>query len=795
MRSFWGRKSRCPGFLCLLLALATAAVFWPVARFDFVNYDDSDYVTANAHVQSGLKWANVRWAFTTGHASNWHPLTWLSHSLDCQLFGQSAGAHHLASAGFHLANTLLLFLVLRQMTGALWRSALVAALFALHPLHVESVAWVSERKDVLSGFFFLLTLWAYSAYVSSVGGRGAGEKSEILPPSGTKSEIPQSGTKPEIRSPDSATAHRGPRAADYGLQTTQRALSISHLPSSISHLPSAIFYLLALLLFALGLMSKPMLVTLPFVLLLLDYWPLGRVSGVRCQVSEEAGRARPHASAPLNHPTNPVRRPSLAQALRLVLEKLPFLALSAASSVITFVVQRKGGAVSTSLSAGERIANALVSYLRYIGKMFWPVELSVLYPHPGHWPTWHVAASACALVAVSFAVVALARSRQYLAVGWLWFCGMLIPAIGLVQVGIQSMADRYTYLPLIGLFIMLVWGLGELGVIRTEPADSSTPPKPVPAEQSKIDRNVLTVAATFLKPCLAVLAILSVVACAVLTGFQLQHWRNSEALFQHAVRVTKNNYLAYNNLGFYLSGKGKVAEAMENYRKSLEINPAYEDAHNNLGYALAGQKKYAEAIGHYEVALRIRPKHVEVHNNLGNALAEIGKVDEAIVHYLFVLQQKPDHADAHNNLGIALAMQGKLDEAMIHFQAAIRFKPNYASAHSNLGNALAAQHKLDEAIKEYQESLRLKPDDAQAHNNLGNALAESGKPEEANGHYLEAIRLNADNPEAHFNLGMVLLRQGKRAEAAAHFSEALRLKPDYAEAKRQLGLISTPTPN
>ena len=484
----------------------------------------------------------------------------------------------------------------------------------------------------------------------------------------------------------------------------------------------------------------------------------------------------------------------------MVLEKLPFLALSAASSVTTFVVQRKGGAVSTSLSAGERITNALVSYLRYIGKMFWPVELSVLYPHPGHWPTWHVAASACALVAVSFAVLALARSRQYLAVGWLWFCGMLIPAIGLVQVGIQSMADRYTYLPLIGLFIMLVWGLGEGGVVLANPAGCSTPPEPAPTEQSKIknqkskiDQGLLTSAPTFIQ-CLAVLAILSVVACAVLTGFQLQHWRNSEALFQHAVRVTKNNYLAYNNLGFYLSGKGKVAEAMENYRKSLEINPAYEDAHNNLGYALAGQKKYAEAIGHYEVALRIRPKHVEVHNNLGNALAEIGKVDEAIVHYLFVLQQKPDHADAHNNLGIALAMQGKLDEAMIHFQAAIRFKPNYASAHSNLGNALAAQHKLDEAIKEYQESLRLKPDDAQAHNNLGNALAELGKPEQATRQYVEAIRLNADNPEAHFNLGMVLARQGKRPDAAAHFSEALRLKPDYAEAKRQLGLISTPTP-
>ncbi|PYJ08234.1 MAG: hypothetical protein DME25_02015, partial [Verrucomicrobia bacterium] len=641
------------------------------------------------------------WAFTTGHASNWHPLTWLSHALDCQLFGQRAGAHHLVSVVFHAANALLLFVVLRRMTGAVWRSGLVAALFALHPLHVESVAWVSERKDVLSGFFFLLTLWAYAGYVSRVECRGEGGKSEI--------------------------------PKDSALRVRR----------------SSLYYGLALLGFGLGLMSKPMLVTLPFILLLLDYWPLGRVTGGECRVSSVAASGERQDF-------------KLETVFRLVLEKLPFLALSVISSVVTFNAQQKGGAVSTSLTVGARVANAVMSYIRYLAKTSWPVKLSVLYPHPGHWPAGQVAGAAVILAAVFVAVLALARRRPYLAVGWLWFFGALVPVIGLVQVGIQSMADRYTYLPGIGLFMMVVWGVGEL-VLSHGPQDDRT-----------------------FEWATGILAWAAVAVCAVLTEFQLRNWRDSEALFRHAVQVTKNNYLAYNNLGYYLSGRGKIAEAMENYRKSLEIDPNYEDARNNLGYALAGQKKYAEAIAQYEAALRIRPKHVEVHNNLGNALAEIGKTEEAMQHYRLVLEQKPDHADAHNNLGISLAMQGKVEEAIGHFQAAIRFKPNYASAHSNLGNALAAQHKLDEAIKEYQESLRLKPDDAQAHNNLGNVLAELGRADEAIQQYTEALRLNADNPEAHFNLGMVLVRQGKRQEAAAHYTEALRLKPDYTEARRQL---------
>ncbi len=719
-RASWKEKLRCPGLLCLLLALATLAVYLPVARYGYVNYDDSDYVSENTHVLSGLKWENVLWAFTTGHASNWHPMTWLSHMLDCQLFGDHVGAQHLNNVGFHIANTLLLFLLLRRMTGAFWRSALVAALFALHPLHVESVAWISERKDVLSAFFFLLTIGAYVRYaeIQALKAENRRPKAEGRP-------------KPDTES----TARSAAPGSRFKVQGSR-----FEVPPSCSPPPSSLFYLLSLALFALGLMSKPMLVTLPFVLLLLDYWPLQR-------------------------PQLNTKSSKLKTLLPLVREKLPFFALAAASGVITFVVQRKGGAVSTSLSVGARIANALVSYIRYIGKVFWPENLSILYPHPGHWPAWQVVASAVLLAAISAVALLSARRRPYLAVGWLWFCGTLVPVIGLVQVGIQSMADRYTYIPLIGLFILLVWGINEL-----------VPPRPWRA-------NALSLGAA------AMLA-----ACALLTERQIHFWHDSEALFRHAVQVTPNNYLAYNNLGFYLSKVGRTAEAMEDYRLSLKINPSYEDALNNLGYALAGQKKYQEAIPLYEAALRIRPNHVEVNNNLGNALSEIGKIDEAIQHYLIALKQDPNHADAHNNLGIALAMKGKLDEAIVQFHEAIRCKPGYESAHSNLGNALAAQHKLDEAIKEYRDSLRLKPDDAQAHNNLGNALAEQGKVEEAIGQYREALRLNADNPEAQCNLALALLRQGKREEAATHFTEALRLKPDYAEAQKQLNALKAQPP-
>ena len=666
----WRGLAERPVPVCLVLMVATFLLFAQAGRFDYVNYDDPDYVSANTHVQGGFTWANIVWAFTTGHASNWHPLTWLSHMLDAQLFGNRPGPAHMISVVWHAINTGLLFIVLRRMTGAHWLSALVAAWFGLHPLRVESVAWISERKDVLSMFFFLLTLLAYTRYA---------------------------------KGPDSAPAKPGHKLLWYGF---------------------ALFW------FALGLMTKPMLVTVPFLLLLLDYWPLERFR---------------------------LDRSDNGLLPKLILEKFPFFAIAIASGIITFQVQKKGGAVSTSLPAPERLANALISYVRYLFKTFWPENLSVLYPHPGHWPAWQVAGAGLFVVAISIMLILQLRKRRYLGVGWFWFAGMLIPVIGLIQVGIQSMADRYTYIPCVGLFILVAWAIEE--AVRSWP----------PARKAAI-----------------VGAILSVIACACLTTHQIQFWHDSETLFQRAVDVTSDNYLAYNNLGYFLWGKGQRERAKENYRKSIAINPLYADALNNLGFALAGERKHAEAIPYYEAALHSNPNQAEIHNNYGNALSELGKVDEAIKQYRIVLKEQPDHADAHNNLGIALAMQGKLPEAIEHFQAAIRAKPNYASAHSNLGNALAADHKLSQAIIEYQESLRLNPDDPQAHNNLGNVLLEQGKIKEAIEHYSLALKLNADNPEAHFNLAVALVKLNKRAEAAEHFREVLRLNPSNAEARAQL---------
>ena len=659
---------------CLLLFALTLVVFLPVAHFDFVNYDDPDYVSANAHVQTGLSAANVIWAFGSGHASNWHPLTWLSHQLDATLFGLKPGPQHLVNVVFHAFNAVLLFLVLRRMTGAHWPSALVAALFAVHPLRVESVAWISERKDVLSGLFLLLTLGAYVRYAQ---GR---------------------------------TAAAAPRAITLA------------------------WYSLSLICFGLGLLSKPMLVTAPCLLLLLDYWPLGRLD---------------------------LRQRLLPQARQRLLEKLPFLALAIGSCAVTFLVQRGGGAVSTSLPVGARIANALVSYVRYLSKTFWPADLSVLYPHPGRWPALAVAGAGALLAFASTMVILQARTRPYLLVGWFWFLGALVPVIGLIQVGVQAMADRYSYVPSIGLFILLVWSAQD--VLYQWPR---------------------------LKSGAALASLLLLAATGLACSHQLQFWRDSGALFRRAVQVTSNNYLAYNNLGYFLSGQGRLDLAEENYRKSLAINPTYSDALNNLGFALAGQGKPAEAIPLYEAALRTSPRQPEIHNNLGNALSEMGRLDEAIRQYLLALQQQPDHPEAHNNLGIALAMQGKLDAAMEQFRTAIGLKPGYGDAYSNFGNALAAQHKFSEALVQYEQALRRSPGDCRAHNNLGNVLLELGEPQEAADHYIAALRLKADNPEACFGLGVALARLNRRAEAMAQFRQALRLNPSHAEAQRQLELLS-----
>ena len=656
--------------ISLLLAVSVFAVFWPALKGEFINYDDPAYVSSNIDVQHGFTLESVKWAFTTGHASNWHPLTWLSHTLDYSLYGDHPWGHHLTNLIFHATNAILLFLLLNAMTGAMWRSAVVAVLFALHPLRVESVAWISERKDVLSTFFFMLTLWTYLRYVQR------------------KTLNPQLST---------------------------------------------INYTLSLLFFTLGLLSKPMLVTLPCVLLLLDLWPLNRLKLF-----------------------------TLHSSLSTVFEKIPFLLLALASSVITFLVQRKGGAVSAldSLSISARFENAFVAYIRYLAKTFWPAKLSVLYPHPGHWPMWQVIGAIIILLLITAAAVWRLRQQPYIFVGWFWFVGILIPAIGIIQVGIQSMADRYSYVPIIGVFIIAVWGLADI-----------LTPKP------------------WGKKFLTGIAAVAVIICCILTPIQVSYWHDSESIFLHAVAVTDKNYLAYNNLGFFFSNKGKIKEAIEFYKESLKIEPNYEDALNNMGYALAALGQYQEAIPYYIKALTKNKKLTEAHNNLGNALSNVGQLDAAIHEYEIALEENPKHADAHNNYGIALAMKGRIDEAIKHFQLAVQYKENYSSAHSNLGNAYAATGKFDDAIREYQLCLQGNPDDAQAHNNLANVLAQQNKPDEAIAHYRTALRLKTENPEAHFNLGFALAHQGHTAEAEAEYLKALQQRPNYPDAQNELNAL------
>jgi len=617
--------------------ILTFATFEQVRTCAFINFDDHVYITENQHVQSGLTLKGVTWAFTTTHAANWHPLTWISHMLDCQLYGLNPSGHHLTNLVFHIASALLLFLVLERMTGSLWRSGFVAALFALHPLHVESVAWVAERKDVLSTFFWMLTMWTYIRYVE------------------------------------------GPKLNRY---------------------------LLVLLFFTLGLLSKPMLVTLPFVLLLLDYWPLRRF-----QFAQSSGISK----FPTPKPINPSNQSSMI--LRLVREKAPFFILCAISSILTIFAQQKGGAVISleNYPIENRIANALVSYVGYIEKMIWPRHLAIFYPHQEMLPIWKIVGSGLLLVCVSVLVIRAVRKHPYLVVGWFWYLGTLIPMIGLVQVGEQAMADRYTYVPLIGLFIMMAWGVPDI------------------LAGWRFRKVVLSISTGLL------LSLLMIV-----TNLQVKHWQNDITLFEHTLAATSNNFTIHYNLGLVLDRQGKTQEAIAHYAEALRIKPDFVRAHNNLGLVLVGQGKTQEAIAHYAEALRIKPDYAQAHNNLGLVLVGQGKTQEAIAHYAEALRIKPDYAEAYNNLGIVLARQGKTQEAVAHFAEALRIKPDYAEAHNNLGIVLARQGKTQEAIAHFAEALRIKPDFAGAHINLGLAYLMIGNKSSALGEYKIVEKINPD---------------------------------------------------
>ncbi|HWD20414.1 MAG TPA: tetratricopeptide repeat protein [Verrucomicrobiae bacterium] len=597
--------ARLPAVVGALLALLTLALYAPALGFEFNNYDDAQYITSNVRLQDGWSGANVEWAFTSHYAGNWHPLTWLSHMLDCQIYGLRAGGHHASSVLLHTLNTLLLFGLWRRMTGQLWRSALLAALFAWHPLHVESVAFVAERKDVLSAFFGLATLWAYWFYAQAPGGRR---------------------------------------------------------------------YALVTLGFICALMSKPMLVTLPILMLLLDFWPLRRAGPWR----------------------------------QLILEKTPWLALSAASSAVTIWAQKQGGAVASvaALPFPVRAANALHSCVNYIEKIFWPVRLSAYYPYPRQLAWGSALLGAVIVIGFSIAVCLGARRRPYAFVGWFWFLVGLLPVIGLIQVGAQSMADRYTYLPALGIFIIVIWEIAERG--RAHPA------------------------------ALSWAAAVALLGCLATASHQLSYWRDSTTLFAHAIAVTPENAFAQCSLGRALLAQNRAPEAVECFRAALRAEPKFDEAAVNLGLALLHEGKTNEAAAALSDAIAMAPR---------NPYAEFG-------------------------LGRIFDAQDNLDAAIAHYGAAVRLKPDLAEAQTSLGAALAAQHRFADAAAHFTAALQANPQSGEAHFQFGNAQLAEGRLEEAAQSYGAAAALEPETPAIEMNLAIVLERQGKTHEASAALERA-----------------------
>jgi tetratricopeptide (TPR) repeat protein len=655
-RQFW---------IYLVIFLAAIAAYAPVGHFEFLNYDDPVYISHNPHVREGITPDSLSWALTSREGANWFPVTRFSHLVDAQLFGMDPGCPHLVNVLIHALSTLLLFAFLFRATRLPWPSAFVALIFALHPLHVESVAWLSERKDVLSAFFWMLTLWAYLRYAEK---------------------------------------------------------------------PGRDRYLLVLLAFLLGLMSKPMIVSLPFLLLLLDVWPLRR-------------------------------KPSL-------LEKAPFFALAALIALVTFVVQQASGAVR-SFSAYPlplRLENALDSYVIYIVKMFWPSGLAVFYPYPANVPVWHPALATTAILGVSAWVSREFGRRPYLAVGWFWYLITLAPVIGIVQVGGQARADRYMYVPMIGLTIILAWGAVDL--LQWRPA---------------------------WKPVIIAIAAVASLACFVATWRQDNYWTSSEALFQHAVEVTERNDVAQHNLGnALLEIPGRLPDAIAHLQEAIRINPQSAGAHTDLGIAFSKlPDRLPDAVAEYQAAVRIDPELPIPHTNLGMALSQLpGHESEAIAECQNALRIDPDSAEAHNALGVALARVGRTQDATVQFETALRLQPDYAQARANLEQARSSHSgdaeydlalslaktpgKLPEAISHFEAALRLNPNNAEAHNNLGFALATfPQRLPEAIKHFETALKINPNYADAHYNLGVALSNlRGRMPEAIKHFEAAERLKPD-----------------
>jgi protein O-mannosyl-transferase len=642
-----------PLWISLALAMLTVVVYAPVRTFQFVNWDDPGYVTENATVQQGLTWESVTWAVTTGHSPYWHPVTWLTHLADVQLYGLEAGGHHVTNLVFHVANVVLLFLLLRRLTGAAGPGAFVAAMFAVHPLHVESVAWVTERKDVLSGFFWILTIWAYARYVERRDWRRY--------------------------------------AAVLGL------------------------YLLAL-------MSKPMVVTLPVVLLLLDWWPLGSRSTGRLPVTRDAearGGGAPRAII------NADRASELPLTSKVLIDKLPLFAMAIGTGIATIVIQKQVGAVAglDVLPFSERLSNAIVGCAEYLWKTIWPARLAPFYPIH-HYPIALVATVALALAAVTAFAFRLRHSRPWLLVGWGWYLVTIAPIAGLVQVGEQRIADRFMYIPIIGVLVIVAWGFAEM-VTRARVATAA--------------------------------ALLVVGVSAVTARAQVAHWTDSFELWDHSTRVTPDSYIAFEKRGEALRDRGAYAESIASYQRALALAPPKSPGYLGI-----------------------------IHNSIGMVLARQGKTGEAHIHFAEAVRFSPNFAEARSNFGNALAVEGRFDEAIEQYRAAVLLKPDFTEAQVGLGGALLSLRRGAEAAPRYEEALRVNPNLAEAHNGLGAALAMQGRDADAMAQYVEALRLKPDLPTAHLNIAVVLIKQGKLDEARTHLTTALSIDPAYAPARQLL---------
>jgi len=654
------------------LILTALIAYRQVGNNEFINLDDNDYIVENTHIQGGITGPGLYWAFTTGHAANWHPVTWISHMLDIQFFGLKPLWHHLTNLLFHIANALLLFFVLHRMTKALWKSAFVAALFALHPLHVESVAWAAERKDVLSTFFWMLTLAAYGSY-----------------------------------------------ARDTRFRR----------------------YLAVMALFALGLMAKPMLVTLPFVLLLLDFWPLDRFGGSRFRwrdLNQQPSKSVQPIQAEVNSSVAPRRKkgktgkpPSTiavevskpancelhrASIRALVLEKIPLLALTTLSCVATYIVQNRAGSVASGevYAPGVRIANALVSYLNYFTGTIWPENLAVFYPYPGALPTWQVAGASVFLLAITVAVILRAKKFPYLPVGWLWFAGTLIPVIGIVQVGSQAMADRYTYIPSIGLFIMAAWGIPEI------------------FKKRRYGKEVLAVGSALCLLCFL-----------ILTRTQVEYWRDSITLYDHALNVTRNNHITYNNRGKTWAFLGAHTRAIEDFNRAVEINPQYAAAYTGRGLAYYNTGNQARAIEDFDKAIAINPLYAAAFNGRGLVYYSTRNFSRAIEDFDRAIRIDSQSAMAYNNRGNARDDLGDHAGAIEDFSTAVAINPRDANAHFNRGITYNAMGKYTEAIEDFNRAIAINPGYAAAYYNRGKSQGFLGNQKQALEDLKTAARLGS----------------------------------------------------